>query len=419
MIEDVADICCEVIIYDTMEEPSLCLQGPNESRNLSDTSLNSAVEEVDASLQGLPQAPSVTLAPRLASYNRPSNDYSEESLYTGPTSPATMFRFSRAMENSLLRLDSPLPPLTWGNSYEVFEAMSIKDLCHQRYPNYLRRHPDLSETVRSIVLYWLMEVAAAHKLHRSTYHLAVDFFDRYLGKSINIERHEVQLIATTALFCAAKIEEIYPPRAVEFAYMTDGLCTHRDIFKQEMKLFKILGWELNTMTANGWQEMYMQLLGYRINYPYNHDETSLEPTFFSGQSFVKVARLLDLCLLDAGCLQFSYGLLAAAAFYHHTDYMTTCNVSGYSIMQLEKCIEWSLPFYEATRTLGEVHMKTFENVLPSEYHTIQTLDVSLTTLEQAQTSARENKAKMERIANPFITPSRLFFKERSIVASFN
>ena len=45
-----------------------------------------------------------------------------------------------------------------------------------------------------------------YRLHRETFHLAVDFVDRYLTSQRNVAKQRLQLIGVTSLFIAAKIE---------------------------------------------------------------------------------------------------------------------------------------------------------------------------------------------------------------------
>ena len=45
-----------------------------------------------------------------------------------------------------------------------------------------------------------------YRLHRETFHLAVDFVDRYLSSQRNVAKQRLQLIGVTSLFIAAKIE---------------------------------------------------------------------------------------------------------------------------------------------------------------------------------------------------------------------
>ena len=59
-----------------------------------------------------------------------------------------------------------------------------------------------------------------YRLHRETFYLAVDFIDRYLGAAGPVAKNRLQLIGVTCLFIGAKIEEIYPPKLQEFAYVT-------------------------------------------------------------------------------------------------------------------------------------------------------------------------------------------------------
>ena len=95
----------------------------------------------------------------------------------------------------------------------------------------LERHPDLQPRMRAILIEWMMEVCEDYKLHRETFYLAVDNIDRFLGESPPVPKNRLQLIGVTCLFIAAKIEEIYPPKLVEFANVTDGACSKEEILK--------------------------------------------------------------------------------------------------------------------------------------------------------------------------------------------
>lgn len=47
-----------------------------------------------------------------------------------------------------------------------------------------------------------------YKLHRETFYLAQDFFDRYMATQENIVKTVLQLIGISSLFIAAKLEVI-------------------------------------------------------------------------------------------------------------------------------------------------------------------------------------------------------------------
>ena len=84
----------------------------------------------------------------------------------------------------------------------------------------LARHPALQPRMRAILLDWLIEVCEVYRLHRETFYLAVDFIDRFLSLSPSVPKNRLQLIGVSCLFIGAKIEEIYPPKLQEFAYVT-------------------------------------------------------------------------------------------------------------------------------------------------------------------------------------------------------
>lgn len=50
------------------------------------------------------------------------------------------------------------------------------------------------------------QVCEAYLLHRQTFYLAQDFFDRYMLTQEAVDKNQLQLVGITALFIACKIE---------------------------------------------------------------------------------------------------------------------------------------------------------------------------------------------------------------------
>ena len=70
--------------------------------------------------------------------------------------------------------------------------------------------------------------------------MAVNYVDRYLSRQSSATRKsELQLIGISALFFAAKLEEIYPPKLAEFAYVTDSACTETEMREMELMMLKV------------------------------------------------------------------------------------------------------------------------------------------------------------------------------------
>nr|CAD7263788.1 unnamed protein product [Timema shepardi] len=238
----------------------------------------------------------------------------EETEYIVHPSPPSWDQHNHlsAMLTPISERFTPLPTLPWAKSEFVWDLMCQKDeisLC-ERDEDMFERHPYLQARMRSILLDWLIEVCEVYKLHRETYHLTMDFIDRYLSKMRNIPKQHLQLIGITCLFIAAKVEEIYPPKIAEFAYVTDGACTEAEIMDMEIIILKSLNWKLASITANGWLSTFMQLL-YANQLKLRQHQSNKPDNFFllpqfSGMAFIQTARLVDLCMLDIGCLRFSY-----------------------------------------------------------------------------------------------------------------
>jgi hypothetical protein len=57
---------------------------------------------------------------------------------------------------------------------------------------------------------------------RDTFYVSANLVDRYLCKLKHKNKHNLQLIGITALWIAAKNEEIYPPKLQCFVKVCDG-----------------------------------------------------------------------------------------------------------------------------------------------------------------------------------------------------
>lgn len=211
----------------------------------------------------------------------------------------------------------------WKNMYRRDERASL-----ERDSGMFANHPGIQPRMRAILLDWIIEVCEVYKLHRETYYLAVDYLDRYLTAKRDVSKNQLQLIGITCLFVASKVEEIYPPKLTEFAYVTDGACSEEDILQQEILLLQSLNWNVSPVTIMGWLSIYMQLnvissiktnasasaqkkqeillnsdrLGKAFIYPQ-----------FSGLNYARTAQLIDLCSLDSDIADYPYSIVAAAA----------------------------------------------------------------------------------------------------------
>uniref|UniRef100_A0AC34FFF4 Cyclin N-terminal domain-containing protein n=1 Tax=Panagrolaimus sp. ES5 TaxID=591445 RepID=A0AC34FFF4_9BILA len=152
-----------------------------------------------------------------------------------------------------------------GAPEQVWSLLCSKDELNERDWRGLKKQTHITAQARSqarcMIVDWLMEVSASLKLHRETFHLAVDYFDRYLCVAEKqIPLVELQLVATSALSVACKFEEIYPPKLHVLADFTDGACDAHQVVMYEQILLTELNWNFNPVTVIHWLAFYLQLL---------------------------------------------------------------------------------------------------------------------------------------------------------------
>jgi len=276
---------------------------------------------------------------------------------------------------------SPLPQLSWANSDEVWEMMLKKDLDYQRDALYIQKHPSLEPRMRSVLLDWLIEVCEVYKLHRETFYLAVDYVDRYLSTQRNISKTRLQLIGVTALFVAAKIEEIYPPKLAEFSYVTDSACTDEEILLQECNMLEQLKWRLSPVTPISWLTAYLQISNRKLTGSCKENiDDSFEMPQFSGIHLCHISELIDICCLDTGYLQFSYSIIAASSLYHMWGKDIT-PVTGHKFEQLLPCIQWLAPYARVIHSQNIKPIKRIAKIPPEDAHNIQVHNSSVELLD--------------------------------------
>eukprot|EP00794_Sanderia_malayensis_P018791 gene18791-20682_t len=317
-------------------------------------------------------------------------------------SPAELNSFGK-LTNVFVPIDNckpPLPELVWASPGEVWEAMHLREKQHKRDPNYLSKHPSLQVRMRSILLDWLIEVCEVYRLHRETYHLAVDFVDRYLATQNNIAKQRLQLIGVTSLFIASKIEEIYPPKLTEFAYVTDGACTCEEITKQELLILQALSWKLSPVTPNSWLTMYLQINQHENNNGRTRrsKESSNQfefPNLYQPLKLSRFSQLVDLSLLDVGSLKFTYSVLVSACIYHLLPEANITELTGHTWNELNNCVKWLTPFAQICKQQKLNSVKQFEKVSPEDAHNIQVHRCGLSLLDQVH--EKVNKSREDNI----------------------
>ena len=98
---------------------------------------------------------------------------------------------------------------------------------------------DVNNSMRSILVDWLVEVAQEYKLVSETLFLAINYIDRFLSSEV-APRRKLQLVGITCMLVAAKYEEIYAPQIEDFCYITDNTYTRDEVLAMEQQVTQLI-----------------------------------------------------------------------------------------------------------------------------------------------------------------------------------
>ncbi|KAF2102731.1 hypothetical protein NA57DRAFT_32881 [Rhizodiscina lignyota] len=126
---------------------------------------------------------------------------------------------------------------------EIFTYM--KDLENRMKPNphYMDAQTEIQWSMRAVLMDWLVQVHHRFTLLPETLFLSVNYVDRFLSCKV-VSLGKLQLVGATAIFVAAKYEEINCPSVQEIIFMVDGGYTMDEILKAERFMLTMLQFEL-------------------------------------------------------------------------------------------------------------------------------------------------------------------------------
>jgi len=112
-------------------------------------------------------------------------------------------------------------------------------------PGYLSGQKGIVPKMRAVLTDWMVEVHQQFTLLQETLFLSIAILDRYMQlQAQTVARRKLQLVGVTAMFIAAKYEEMYAPEIGDFVYITDNAYSESEIRAQEVEMIKHLNFSL-------------------------------------------------------------------------------------------------------------------------------------------------------------------------------
>ncbi|KAI8018460.1 Cyclin-A2-4 [Camellia lanceoleosa] len=160
---------------------------------------------------------------------------------------------------------------------------------------------DITQSMRGILVDWLVEVSEEFKLVPDTLYLTVHLIDLFLSQNY-IERQRLKLLGITCMLIASKYEEIRAPRVEEFCFITDNTCPRGEVLTMESQVLNYLGFQLAAPTAKSFLRRFLRAAQAIYKTP------SLELEFLANY-------LAELTLVDYEFLKFLPSIIAASAVF--------------------------------------------------------------------------------------------------------
>jgi len=126
---------------------------------------------------------------------------------------------------------------------EIFAYMKDLEVRMAPNPRYMDQQQEIQWSMRSVLIDWVVQVHQRFNLLPETLFLTINYIDRFLSCKI-VSLGKLQLVGATALFVAAKYEEVNCPTIQEIIYMVDGGYSVDELLKAERFMLSMLQFEL-------------------------------------------------------------------------------------------------------------------------------------------------------------------------------
>lgn len=210
--------------------------------------------------------------------------------------PRTQEPAARLPHNDLDDEDADDPLMVSEYVNEIFDYLRELEPATQPNPDYMDHQDDLQWKMRGILVDWLIEVHTRFRLLPETLFLAVNIVDRFLSSKV-VMLDKLQLVGVTAMFIAAKYEEVFSPHVQYFRHVADDGFTEEEILRAE--------------------RFVLSTLDYNLSYPnpMNFLRRISKADQYDFQTRTVAKYLMEISLLDHRFMEFMPSHVAAAAMY--------------------------------------------------------------------------------------------------------
>lgn len=129
-------------------------------------------------------------------------------------------------------------------SEEIFKYMNDLEDDVMPNPDYMDGQNEITWAMRQTLVDWLLQVHLRWHMLPETLWIAINIVDRFLTRRV-VSLVKLQLVGVTAMFIAAKYEEILAPSVDEFVFITENGYTKEEILKGERIVLQTLDFKIS------------------------------------------------------------------------------------------------------------------------------------------------------------------------------
>lgn len=180
---------------------------------------------------------------------------------------------------------------------EIFEYMSKLEEEAMPMPNYMAGQQEITWEMRATLIDWLLQVHLRYHMLPETLWIAINIIDRFLSKRV-VSVVKLQLVGVTAMFVAAKYEEILAPSVDEYVKMTEGGYKKEEILKGEKIVLQTIDFKISAYCS-----------------PYSWVRRISKADDYNLQTRTLCKFLMEMTLLDHRFLRAKPSMIAAIGMY--------------------------------------------------------------------------------------------------------
>lgn len=194
-----------------------------------------------------------------------------------------------------------------------------------------RTQHDVTDSMRAILVDWLVEVHDSFELLPDTFFLTINIIDRFLA-SQEVSKTKLQLVGIAALLIASKYEEISVPDVDEFIAVAANCYSRNELLHMERTILTVLEFNLTVTTPYPFLRRFLRFgrCNERVHY----------------LSYM----LTEICYLFTEYLHYAPSMLACASIYLSKKFTGSQDAwdshlqyySGYTESDLKPCAQMML-----------------------------------------------------------------------------